>query len=101
MPLSITFYTDGATILTGSHDHTARLWETASGMLLATLQGHADVVTKVASHLMEHIFLTDSRDDMPRLWKTASGQCVGLLQGDVLRNASRSFSPDGTACAHV
>ena len=38
------FSPDGRRIVTASLDRTARVWNTASGQLLATLQGHTDAV---------------------------------------------------------
>ena len=42
------FAPDGRTILTGSTDKTARLWDAATGREIRRLQGHGDVVTSVA-----------------------------------------------------
>src|SRR5437660_789816 len=42
---SVAFFPDGTLVLTGSFDHTARLWERESGRLLVTYQGHSNYVT--------------------------------------------------------
>ena len=38
---------DGARVLTASDDHTARLWDAASGQELQVLHGHEDSVLSV------------------------------------------------------
>ena len=42
MVYSAVFSPDGRRVLTASADNTARLWESESGKLLATFQGHTD-----------------------------------------------------------
>src|SRR5258708_12035106 len=46
--LSVAYAPDGKTIITGSADHTAILWDAQTGWLLHTLQGHTDAVYSVA-----------------------------------------------------
>ena len=43
------FSPDGTRVLTGSDDHTARLWDAATGKTLATLAGHTSHVSAVLS----------------------------------------------------
>ena len=45
---SAAFSADGKLVLTGSWDHTARLWDAESGKELRTFAGHADGVYSVA-----------------------------------------------------
>src|SRR3972149_222936 len=41
---SASFSPDGRWVVTASGDHTARIWDTATGQLIHTLQGHPGVV---------------------------------------------------------
>ena len=44
------FSPDGSTILSGSLDHTLKLWRTCDGSLINTLHGHTDYVTTTSLH---------------------------------------------------
>src|SRR5262245_47914287 len=48
---SLAFSPDGGRVLSGSEDKTAKLWDTATGALLRTFEGHSDVVSSVAFSL--------------------------------------------------
>ena len=45
---AVAFSPDGARVVTGSWDNTARLWDAATGNMAATLEGHTNIVTAVA-----------------------------------------------------
>jgi hypothetical protein len=65
---AIAFSPDGARILTGSLDDTARLWTAATGEAVATLAGHTGAVVAVAFSPDGTRVLTGSWDETARLW---------------------------------
>lgn len=85
---SVAFSPDGSLVLTGSRDHTARLWKTDSGQSLAVLN-HDGTVWKVVFSPDGSLVLTGSSDGI-RMWKTDSGQLLSTFQG-----IGMAFSPDG------
>jgi hypothetical protein len=84
---------DGRTVLTGSHDGTARLWETATGKELGVLR-HDRKVRAVAWSPDGRTVLTGSRDGTAQLWEAATGKRHATLHhGDAV--AAVAWSPDG------
>ena len=63
---SVAFSPDGTRIASGSADNTMRLWDAASGELLATLEEHW--VNSVAFSPDETRIATGSRNQTVRLW---------------------------------
>jgi WD40 repeat protein/serine/threonine protein kinase len=69
--LAVAYSPDGRTILTGAEDRAARLWEAASGRLLAVLY-HREPVTTVAFGPDGRTLLTASSGDAIRVWEGAA-----------------------------
>ena len=91
------FSPDGTRVLTGSDDHTARLWDAATGKTLATLAGHTSHVSAVAFSPDGTRVLTGSWDKTARLWDAATGKAVATtLAGHTDTVVAVAFSPDGT-----
>ena len=65
---SARFSPDGQTVLTASDDHTARLWEVASGRELRVLRGHRGPVRDAQFSADGRTMLTASDDTTARLW---------------------------------
>jgi WD40 repeat protein len=64
---------DGKTLLSGSWDNTARLWDTQTGEELHILRGHSGPVSAVSFCADGKRVLTGSRDETIILWDAKSG----------------------------
>ena len=77
-----------------SHDHTARIWNTATGNCQAEIKGDSDwVISAVFSPDGRH-FVSASHDHTARIWNTATGSCQAELKGHSHRVNSAVFSSD-------
>jgi WD40 repeat protein len=65
----VTFTHDGRRILSGGYDHTARLWDIATGKVVQRLEGHTNTVLCVAISANDRFAVTASQDKTLRLWK--------------------------------
>ena len=81
--------------MSASDDHTARIWNTATGDCQAELKGHsARVKSAVFSPDGRHT-VSASFDDTARIWNTATVYCQAELKGHSHWVNSAVFSPDG------
>jgi WD40 repeat protein len=90
------FFPDGRTLLTGSWDGTARLWEVPSGKPLGR-RSHDGAVTAVAVSPDGRMIVTGCQDNAARLWSAATLRPLGppiRHRGEV---SVASFSPDSQA----
>jgi WD40 repeat protein len=85
------FSSDGKYILTGSSDHTARLWNWQGKQLMVFK--HDDEVLSVAFSPFEKYILTGSSDHTARLWNWQGKQLMVFKHDDEV--LSVAFSPDG------
>ena len=74
------FSPDGTTVVTGSYDFTAKLWDAASGACRATLSGHSNCVCAAAFSPDGKTVVTGS-SSTAKLWDAASGACRATLSG--------------------
>ena len=92
---SVAFAPDGKTFLSGSHDNTVRVWDSATGQCLCVCEGHRDDVNAVAFAPDGKSFLSGSWDSTVRVWDSATGQCLRVCEGYSGLVNSVAFAPDG------
>ncbi|MBD2663046.1 peptidase C14, caspase catalytic subunit p20 [Richelia sinica FACHB-800] len=95
---SVAFNHDGTQVVSGSFDHTVRLWDAKTGQAIAPpFFGHTDYVTSVAFNHDGTQLVSGSFDNTIRLWDAKTGQAIAKpLSGHTSSVNSVAFSPDGT-----
>jgi WD40 repeat protein len=93
---ALAFSPDGARLATGSYDQTIKIWDTATGQLLRTLEGHTYVISSVAFSPDGRLLASSSRDKTVKIWDTTRGREIRNLGGHPETVNDAKFSPDGT-----
>ena len=89
------FSPDGTHIVSGSLDHTVRVWDAASGAELATLTGHAGRVNACGFSPDGTRIVSASDDNTVKVWDAASGAELATLTGHTNAVQACGFNPDG------
>lgn len=91
---SIKYSPDGKFIITGSGDHTAKLWDTSNGKEIRSLEGHTNTILCVAYSPNGKYIATASMDHTAIIWDSKSGNKLFQLRGHKREVSETAFSND-------
>jgi WD40 repeat protein len=97
--LSVAYSPDGAWIVTGSHDRTAKVWNARTGAFLRELRVPADPVMSVCFSPDSTRIVTGTYDGPTKVWDARTGKPLLDLRGHTQPVLSVAYSPDGTRIA--
>ena len=97
---SIAFSPTGQLLLSGSEDHTLRVWDVAAGEALKSLRGHGGIVRSCMFSPDGEWVLSGGDDQSVRVWDVKGYEEVRVLQARVFAGhddavLSARYSPDG------
>ena len=81
--LAVAVTPHNARIVTGSRDHTARIWDAGTGAELMVLKGHGDSVSSVAVTPDGSRIVTGSVDNTARVWDADTGAELLAVVGPI------------------
>ncbi|ODQ82401.1 hypothetical protein BABINDRAFT_159004 [Babjeviella inositovora NRRL Y-12698] len=105
----------GTTVVSGSYDHTIRVWDLVTGVCKFVLRGHSDRIYSTVLDTKRNRCISGSMDATVRIWDLETGECLYVLEGhsslvgllelsdDTLVSAAadsslRVWNPDNGAC---
>jgi WD40 repeat protein len=91
---SVAFSPDGRTVITGSADNTARLWDAATGQPRSDALPHFEPIRAVTFSPDGKFALTCSDDNMAALWDTTTGEPIGEPLRHNVAIVAVAVSPD-------
>ncbi|MCA9256797.1 MAG: WD40 repeat domain-containing protein, partial [Phycisphaerales bacterium] len=92
---AVAFSPDDRLLASGGDDRTVRVWDVATGRLLATMTGHSQKIFTIAFSPDGSRIVSAGNDHVIRFWDTASFGLVFALPGHESYVHSLAFSPDG------
>jgi WD40 repeat protein len=98
---ALNFTPDGQTLISGSYDHTVKVWNLNNGKLIRTLDGHKDGVNDVVISPDGKLFFTAGGTAEPntskviKVWDMKTKKLLRTLKGHTLGITSLAITPDG------
>ena len=77
---SLAFSSDGTFLVSGSDDHTLKLWDVQTGGVIKTFRGHTHFVMSVSISSDCTMIASGSFDKAMRLWDVRSGECCRITK---------------------
>jgi WD40 repeat protein len=96
---SVAFSHDDRFIVSGAHDRTVRVWDTATDTVQHVWSGHTSRVTAVAFSPTSYTVASCSTDGTVRLWDVIRGSEICVIDGHTAPVWCVTFSPDGQRIA--
>jgi WD40 repeat protein len=91
---SVAFSPDGQLVASGSGDRAVKVWEAATGRLIANCTGHTASVDSVAFSPDGHRVASGDQGRV-RVWEAATGRLIADCTGPIFWVSSMAFSLDG------
>ncbi|KAI1124903.1 wd-repeat protein [Nemania abortiva] len=92
-------YTPDSRILSGSSDHSCKVWDTSNGVCLRTLAGHGRSVRAVSSGPDGRRFSSLSLDEAVKIWDIEQGTCMWTFECHSYDATPMAFPTDGRRLA--
>jgi len=77
---SLTFSSDGTSLVSGSEDHTVKLWDVQTGGVVKTFSGHTFIVWSVSISADSTRIASGSADETICLWDIQTGECYCAIK---------------------
>lgn len=99
--MNVTFSPNNQRVVTTNGNREPKLWETATGRLIATLSGHNDGVYQALFSPNGRWVATRSQDGVVSVWDAETGTRKITVGGEAERLNRVALSPDGRTLAAV
>jgi WD40 repeat protein len=96
---SVAWSPDGNKLASGSEYKTITIWDTITGAILDTLNGHTNEVTSVAWNPNGSLLASTSVDKTIKIWNMTTGTNLKTFTGHTDGISSIAWSPDGSKLA--
>ncbi|KAJ3124884.1 POC1 centriolar protein A [Nowakowskiella sp. JEL0407] len=93
---SVAISKDGNSIVSGSEDHSIKVWDAKTGEEIRSLSGHDDYVNAVAVSHEGCLVVSGSEDALTKIWNLHTGKEIRTLSGHENWINSVAISVDGS-----